>query len=60
MAKLNTAMSLESMHLAAQLQRPYVALLMRLGDHTARWDTLIDQLRTVGAISKPVSGLTAT
>lgn len=58
MAKLNTAMSLESMHLAAQLQRPYIgADDATLGTMTtARWDTLIDQLRTVGAISKPVSG----
>ena len=58
MAKLNTAMSLESMNIAATLQAPYI----RSGDEVlgsmteARWNTLIGQLETVGAISQKIPG----
>jgi NitT/TauT family transport system substrate-binding protein len=54
MAQLNTAMSLESMNIAAHLGAPYVrgdgGALGRMT--TARWATLVQQLHTVGAITK--------
>lgn len=58
MAKLNTAMSLESMNIAAALQLPYVqGPKNTLGKMTAaRWDTLVDQLKTVGALSQALPG----
>ena len=58
MAKLNTAMSLESMNIAATLQTPYVRRSDEvLGSMTeARWNTLVGQLETVGAISRKIPG----
>jgi ABC-type nitrate/sulfonate/bicarbonate transport system permease component/ABC-type nitrate/sulfonate/bicarbonate transport system substrate-binding protein len=55
--KLNPAMNLEAMNIAAEIATPYVqGGGQRLGEMTrVRWQTLIDQLHTVGAIKKTLT-----
>ena len=56
MAELNPEMDAESFRLAAQAQKPLIETGTEpLGSMTReRWSTLVDQLRELGLIEKPI------